>query len=212
MDALSTGTPVTLTRPCDDCGLWPGCFFSENLDCNFCLAATRMPLHIWGVDRLTPFCARCDSKWGLCHDCRDQVWCNPPVWRISTWRNYGSSTSSRRKLKHLQLLVEVDKDADPVTMDVLSTGAPETLTRPCDDCGLWTGCFFSENVDCTFCLAATRIPFGNLRVDQLTPFCTQCDSKGGRCHNCYGQVWCKPPVQRNSIGSSTSSWHEFELL
>ena len=71
-------------------------------------------------------------------------------------------------------------------MDVLAMGSVEMLTRPCVDCGQWTGRF------CDYCRAADRIPTEEWAPNQLTPLCSACDWKHERCHFCRGQKWARP--------------------
>ena len=52
---------------------------------------------------------------------------------------------------------------DGSKMEVLAAGDPQTLTRPCIDCGLITGRF------CDFCLAKDRFPMKCGVMDNTLP-------------------------------------------
>ena len=43
-----------------------------------------------------------------------------------------------------------------------------------------------------FCLAFDRMPNGHWEAGQMTPLCSHCDNKHGRCHFCRGISWCTP--------------------
>ena len=66
-------------------------------------------------------------------------------------------------------------------------GSEEMLCRPCVDCGLITGRF------CDWCYAQDRDPNAEWAAGQLTPLCSKCDWKHGRCHYCRGLSWATPP-------------------
>ena len=69
--------------------------------------------------------------------------------------------------------------AGTIRLEVVSHSEDTTtLIRPCVDCGQVTGCF------CDYCLAQDRMPKEKWVEGQLTPLCTSCDAKHGRCHYC----------------------------
>ncbi len=72
-------------------------------------------------------------------------------------------------------------------MQVLCVGDPDTLCRPCVDCGLYTGRF------CDHCYAELRLPNEIWARGQMTPLCSNCDKKRDKCHFCTGESWCTPP-------------------
>ena len=79
------------------------------------------------------------------------------------------------------------------TLDVTAFGTDEMLTRPCVDCGLYTGNF------CDYCLASTRDPGAEWAPYQQTPLCTACDHARDACHYCLGFKWCAPPPWRPTV-------------
>ena len=80
----------------------------------------------------------------------------------------------------------------PMALQVFSfSDDPTILTRPCVDCGLFTGAFCDAE-----CLAAYRLPSEHWAPGQRTPHCTTCDRRYGRCHYCRGAHWCTPPGWR----------------
>ena len=73
-------------------------------------------------------------------------------------------------------------------MEVLAYGEEEDLTRPCVDCGLYTGRF------CDHCFASWRVPSEEWCRGQRTPLCSRCDNLWDACHFCRGEHWCTPPA------------------
>ena len=72
-------------------------------------------------------------------------------------------------------------------LEALAVGDAETLTRPCVDCGLFTGGF------CDGCYAVGRDPDSHWAPGQRTPLCTACDDKhDGLCHDCRKMAWAAP--------------------
>ena len=77
---------------------------------------------------------------------------------------------------------------------VISAGDPETLCRPCVDCGLKTG-YFCDGAELEggfACIASDRIPAETWCDGQRTPFCRPCEDKIGSCNFCRGTPWCQP--------------------
>ena len=71
-------------------------------------------------------------------------------------------------------------------LEILAVGEEEDLTRPCVDCGLYTGRY------CDYCFAARRIPSEEWSRGQRTPLCSRCDNRWNACHFCRGLHWCTP--------------------
>ena len=74
----------------------------------------------------------------------------------------------------------------PMDLEILAVGEEEDLTRPCVDCGLYTGRY------CDYCFAARRIPSEEWSRGQRTPLCSRCDNRWNACHFCRGLHWCTP--------------------
>ena len=77
---------------------------------------------------------------------------------------------------------------------VISAGDPETLCRPCVDCGLKTG-YFCDGAELEggfACIASDRIPAETWCDGQRTPFCRPCEDKMVSCNFCRGTPWCQP--------------------
>ena len=72
--------------------------------------------------------------------------------------------------------------------NILAFGEDYELTRPCVDCGLYTGRF------CDWCLGSERIPSQSWCEGQRTPLCSRCDNRWDACHFCRGLHWCTPPA------------------
>ena len=70
----------------------------------------------------------------------------------------------------------------------LAFGEEHDLTRPCVDCGLFTGRF------CDWCLGSDRVPSQSWCDGQHTPLCSRCDNRWDACHFCRGVLWCTPPA------------------
>ena len=68
-----------------------------------------------------------------------------------------------------------------------AAGVPATLCRPCEDCGLITGRF------CDSCFAIDRVPSEVWAAGQLTPLCSSCRNRYGKCHYCRGMTWVTAP-------------------
>ena len=78
---------------------------------------------------------------------------------------------------------------DPcMSLEVLASGTPEELARPCVECGLVTGNFCDklEFITGFKCLAENRLPLLSWVQGQRTPFCTGCEKKLGSCYFCRG--------------------------
>ena len=71
-------------------------------------------------------------------------------------------------------------------MEVLCCGDTETLCRPCEDCGQYTGRFRDH------CPASTRIPNEKWEGNQHTPLCSTCDNRYWACHYCCGIYMARP--------------------
>ena len=89
-----------------------------------------------------------------------------------------------------------------------AAGVPATLCRPCEDCGLITGRF------CDSCFAIDRVPSEVWAAGQLTPLCSSCRNRYGKCHYCRGMTWVTEPpwtevkeaAMRAPHGSASSSY------
>ena len=88
-------------------------------------------------------------------------------------------------------------DSGMSAMQVLAAGSAADLCRPCADCGQYTGRF------CDFCRAADRIPSERWCYNQMTPLCSRCDDRWGRCHFCRRLAWCRPAEWGEPCRTST---------
>ena len=71
-------------------------------------------------------------------------------------------------------------------MEFKAAAKDTSLSRPCVDCGLITGCF------CDYCKAHTRVPQEVWGMGQCTPLCTKCDATWKCCRFCRGVSACRP--------------------
>ena len=85
---------------------------------------------------------------------------------------------------------------DDARIEVLCSGTPEQLNRPCVDCGLVTGNY------CNWCFAVERIPSEKWQPNQNTPLCSHCERAWTACHFCRGIDWCTPPEKTSCDGDN----------
>ena len=78
-----------------------------------------------------------------------------------------------------------------LALSVTSVGTPDSLIRPCVDCGRMTG-NFCENE----CLAEHWLPSEHWSPGQSTPQCTRCEWKFVACHFCRRVHMATPPSWR----------------
>ena len=98
----------------------------------------------------------------------------------------------------------VDYPAGDDELQVLAWGDTEQLTRPCADCGQYTGSFCDgvplgqrhRQGPHLVCLAAVRFPDEVWTQKQRTPLCSTCDTMWNMCHFCRGMSWARPPAWR----------------
>ena len=79
-----------------------------------------------------------------------------------------------------------ERSTRDLALEILCFGDTETLTRPCVDCGRYTGRY------CDYCLAANRIPSETWAPGQATPLCSSCDGRYDKCHYCRGIHMARP--------------------
>ncbi|MDA8583789.1 hypothetical protein N9L68_06130 [bacterium] len=99
----------------------------------------------------------------------------------------GEGRGSEPPEREVRTSAEHDPTSRRKELQIMAMGEPEMLLRHCIDCGMKTGNY------CDGCLAKDRFPDDDWAEGQMTPLCTRCDQKFGRCHRCRGEQWC---VQR----------------
>ena len=97
------------------------------------------------------------------------------------YQGHASSTSS-----DLEKREPAERSTRDLALEILCFGDTETLTRPCVDCGRYTGRY------CDYCLAANRIPSETWAPGQATPLCSSCDGRYDKCHYCRGIHMARP--------------------
>ena len=78
------------------------------------------------------------------------------------------------------------KEYRMATCEILAMGTEELFNRPCVDCGRVTEGF------CDYCYAAHRIPTEKLPQGQMTPLCSECDTRFHCCRFCRGVAGPRP--------------------
>ena len=92
-------------------------------------------------------------------------------------------------LSHTGSLCALAHTMTSATMQVMAMGSVAELTRPCVDCGMYTGSFCEMD-----CLAVTWVPSERWCAGQHAPHCTKCELKFTFCHFCRKSPWATPPA------------------